>query len=110
MAEVVLEAPLTHSGVEVEGVGAQGAALRWHLTSRAGLGPLPALPRLPGWLLWTELLVPSVLLPALLPRVPWPEPQLALGQHWGLGRLIALGWRWPILRACGTVLGARSQR
>ena len=110
MAEVVPEAPLTHSGV-VEGVGARGgAALRWRLTLRAGLGPLSALPRLPGWLLWTELLVPSVLLPALLPRVPWPEPLLALGQHWGLGGLFALGWRWPILRACGTDSGAQPQR
>ena len=105
MAEVVLEAPLTHSGVEVEGVGAQGAALRWRLTSRAGLGLPPALPRLPGWLLWTGLLVLSV----LLPRAPWPEPLLALGQHWELGGLFALGWRWPILRACGTVAGARPQ-
>ena len=79
MVEVVLEAPLTHSGVE--GVGAQGAALRWRPTSRAGLGKLPALPRPPEWLLWTRLLVASV----LLPRAPWPEPLLALGQHWELG-------------------------
>ena len=60
MAEVVLEAPLTHSGAEVDGGGAQGAALRWRPTSRAGLGLPPALPRPPGWLLWTGLLVGCV--------------------------------------------------